>query len=299
VTATVFCEGAAELATLTNTFAVSGVATDPTTVTLVVTTPTGTATTYTYALAEITRTGAGVYTRDVACTEVGVWQYTWSGTGTASDIESGTWTVSSTALQRLYCTPAELKARLGISDALDDAQVLAACEAVARWIDNYCDRQFYRITATRTFVPCGRYGLDVNDLVSITTLKTDLDGDGTYETTWSATDYQLLPVNPSAYGEQHPYTAVKAVGTQTFPLLYGAGYATRTDRVEIAGVWGWPRVPDPVKHAAAIMAGDFLKLGSMAFGVMGYESYGAARARMSGPAVSMLDPYRRHPVLMA
>ena len=58
--ATVFYEGSAELATLTNTFTVSGVAIDPTTISLVITTPAGTATTYTYALGEITRSSAGV-----------------------------------------------------------------------------------------------------------------------------------------------------------------------------------------------------------------------------------------------
>ena len=72
--ATVFFAGSAEIATLTNTFAVSGVATDPTTVTLAITDPTGTTTTYTYAAAEITKDSTGVYHKDITCSSAGVWR---------------------------------------------------------------------------------------------------------------------------------------------------------------------------------------------------------------------------------
>lgn len=294
---TVFCDNAAELATLTNTFSVAGVPTDPTTIALTITTPSGVATNYTFAGGTITKSGTGIYTKDIPCSEAGTWLYLWVGTGSASDAVAGTWTVSSSNLQRLYCAPAELKSRVGIDDTLDDAEILAACEAVSRWIDNWCEQTFFRVTQTRTFVPCGPYTVDVDALISVTTLKTDSTGDGTYETTWAVSDYQLLPLNPSSGADQKPYTAVKAVGGNTFPIPTAA--VGRTDLVEIAGVWGWPAMPAPVKHAAAILAGDFLKLGGMAFGVAGYGDYGAVRARMSSPAMSLLDPYRRHPFLVA
>lgn len=297
--ATVFYEHASELATATNTFSVAGVATDPTTIALTITTPAGVATTYTYALSQLTRTSAGVYTKDIACTEDGVWLYLWVGTGTASDAVAGTWTVQPVDTNTLYCTPEELKSRAGIDDVLDDFEILAVCRSISRFVDNYCDRRFFRRTATLTFAPCDLYVLDVPDLVSVTTLKTDPGGDGTFEQTWATTDYQLLPVNAAAEAEPRPYTKVKAVGAYTFPVLYGTGYNTRTDRAQLVGVYGWPAVPDAVKQAAAIMAADFLKLGGMTFGVQGYGDYGAIRARMSGPAMSMLDPYRRYPQLVA
>lgn len=295
--ATVFFESSNELATLTNTFSVSGVATDPTTISLAITTPTGTTTTYTYAAAEITRSSAGVYTKAVGCSEDGVWQYVWTGTGTASDITAGTWLVRQTVVADLYCTVEMLKSRTGISDTLDDAEIHGACRAVSRWIDKYCNRVFYRRTATLTFEPDGWYVLDVPDLVSVTTLKTDSAGDGTYETTWTTSDYQLLPQNAASEHEPRPYTQVKAIGDYTFPTPSAASTA-RTDLVQIAGVWGWPAVPEPVAEAARILAGDYLKLGSMAFGVAGYGDYGAVRARMSSPAMSMLAPYRRNPILV-
>lgn len=294
-----FAHASAELATLTNTFAVADVATDPTTVVLVVTDPAGTATTYQYALAEITKTGTGAYSKDVACTTAGVWQYVWIGTGAASDVQAGTWAVVDTEQQSLYCTPEMLKNRKGIADTHDDAEIIGACRAVARWIDEqYCERFFYRLTATLTFPVTGAYCLRVPDLVSITTLKTDADGDGVFETTWTANvDYELLPANAATGLERKPYDEINAIGSQLFPAAYG-GYGQRRNRVQIAGVWGWPAVPAPVIEAAKILSGDYLKLGAMAFGVAGYGEYGAVRARMSNPAMSMLDPYRRHPVLI-
>jgi hypothetical protein len=292
--ATVFYKGSAEIATLTNTFSVNGTATDPTTVSLAVTTPAGTATTYTYALAEITKTSTGVYTKDIACTEDGVWQYVWTGTGTASDVVAGTWTVFGTGLQTLYCTPEELKSRTGISDTLDDFEILGACHSVSRWIDEYCQRRFYRATQTRYYNPAGYYSVETDDLVSVTTLKTDTDGDGTYETTWDTSAYQLLPRNAST--DSRPYTEIRAV-SGTFPISCSP-YA-RDGAVEVVGVFGWPLVPPQVKQAAAIMANDALKLGGMAFGAQGYAEYGLVRARENPIAVGLLAPFRSTPFLVA
>lgn len=301
--ATVFYNHATELATVSNTFKVAGVAADPTTISLVITDPAGAATTYTYAAAQITRTGTGAYTKDIACasTPGGTWQYVWVGTGAAADVEAGTWTTFSTDLQNLYCTPAMLKGRRGITDTGDDAEILGACRAVSRWIDKrYCKRHFYRQTATRTFEATGLYCLEVPDLVSVTTLKTDAAGDGTFETTWASTDYQLLPVNAPTELEPEPYTEIRAIGTQTFPVPYSS-YLARRDRVQIVGVWGWPAVPEPVIEAAKILVGDYQKLGAGAFGVVGYGDWGPMRARMSAPALEMLDAYRhpRNTILMA
>lgn len=300
--AEVFFSNANEFATLTNTFAVSGVATDATTVTLVVTDPTGAAASYTQANGDFTHTpSTGLYSKDIACTTAGTWQYVWIGTGTASDVVAGTWTVEDTELQSLYCTPAMLKNRTGIDadDSNDDVEILGACRAVARWIDKrYCQRHFYRITATRTFEATDPYCLKIPDLVSVTTFKTDNDGDGTFETTWSASDYELLCTNVLTEVEDWPYDEINVVGQYQLPVLCGSTRGVRRHRVQITGVWGWPAVPASVTQAAKILSSDYLKLGSMAFGVAGYGEYGAVRARMSNPAMEMLDPYRRYPVLV-
>jgi hypothetical protein len=287
VSPTVFYTGAAELATLTNTFQVASVNTDPTTITLVVTDPVGVATTYTYAGATITKTATGIYTKDIPCTTAGLWTYVWVGTGAASDVAPGSWFVNAPAFSDLYCTPEMLKDRRGITDTVDDSEIIGACRAVARWIDRkFCQRVFYRREATLTFAAKNWTCLDLPDLVSVTALKTDVDGDGVFETTWSASDYQLLPVNAPSEAEPEPYDSVKAL-VGSFPVACTG----RTNRVQIEGVWGWPSVPEPVIEAAKILSGDYLKLGGMAFGVAGYGEYGAVRARMSNPALEMLDSY--------
>jgi hypothetical protein len=292
--ATVFYEGAAELATLTNTFRVAGVATDPTTITLVVTDPLGAATTYTYAGATITRTSAGLYTKDIPCTDVGTWSYEWTGTGAASDVDGGTWLVRQAPSSDLYCTPEELKSRTGITDNLDDAEIAGVVRSTSRWIDEHCDRVFARRTVTLELEASGPYCLSVPDLVSVTTLKTDVDGDGAFETTWTAGDYRLLPRNAAVELEPKPYTEIEAVGDYLFPT---ACRRVR-ERVQIVGVWGWPRLPEAVAEAARIISADYLALTGMKFGTMGYGDYGIVRARENSPALAKLKPYRRYPILM-
>lgn len=302
MSASVFFEGSAELATLTNTFTVDGTETDPTTITLLVTDPDGASTTYTYALAQITKTATGVYTRDVSCPAAGTWTYEWTGTGTASDVNAGTWEVLETQLGHLYCTVEALKSRFKDARDTDDSEYHAACFAASRALENYCQRTFYRSTEIRTLNPTDLYCLDLPafyDLVSVTTLKTDTSGDQSFGTTWSATDYQLLcsdgTSNINAGPEPKPYTRIKAVGAQTFPVVV-VDLRARCDRIRIEGVWGWPSVPWAVKKAAELIAAETFKLkDSPGMVAAGYEDFdvsmldAAARRRFARFA----SPYRR------
>jgi hypothetical protein len=220
----------------------------------------------------------------------------WTGTGAASDVQPGTWQVSSAPTSDLYCTPDQLKSRTGISDSLDDREILTACRSVSRWIDKrHCQRVFARRTATLQFDTCGPYTLLVDDLVSITTLKTDDDRDGTFETTWSTTDYELQPVNAAVMLEPEPYTSIAAVAGRTFPVAYST--TGRKPRAQIVGVFGWPSIPAGVSEGAAILATDYLAAGGTKFGVIGFDGF-AMRARLNPLALEMLEPYRKYPVLV-
>lgn len=295
--ATVFFESASELATVRNIFKVNALATDPSTVSLTVTDPTQAAVTYTFAAGQITRNAVGDYQKDIACPIDGEWTFEWAGTGTASDVVAGTWTVFETALGKLYPTVDALKSRLGIgaSDAVDEYELHTACFAASRALEQYCERTFWRTpTGTvRTFVPDDHYHLrlpEFCDLVSVATLKTDPDGDGVFETTWAASDYQLLPQNPAAAPEQRPYTKIRAVGAQLFPYPHRTG---RQDRVEVTGVYGWPAVPMGVKQAALLLAAETFKLKDAPFGVAGFGEFGAVRVRANPMVTYYADPYRR------
>lgn len=305
--ATVFFQGASELATLSNTFTVDGSPTDPTAVSLVVTDPLQVQVTYEYAGNEITRTGTGAYSKDIPCSVAGTWTYEWVGTDAASDVAAGTWEVLETDLGKLYCTIEALKSSMGDSRSTDDLEYHAACFAASRSLEQYCQRTFYRSTETRTLEPSGLYCLDLPpfyDLVSVTSLKTDASGSGTFGTTWSASDYQLLcddgTPNTTAGPEPKPYVEIKVVGSQTFPLLIGT--PARSDRVQIDGVWGWPSVPWAIKKAAEIIAAETFKLkDSPGMVAAGYEDFdvqmlGAdARRRFARFA----NPYRRIAFMVA
>lgn len=308
MSATVFFEGSAELATLTNTFSVNGTPTDPTAISLTITDPTQTSTTYTYAASEISKTGAGVYTKDIPCTIAGTWTYKWTGTIDASDVTAGTWEVHETSLGKLYCTVAALKSSMGDSRTTDDLEYHAACFAASRSLEQYCQRTFYRTASqARTLNIGGRYCLELPpfyDLVSVTSLKSDASGDGTFETTWTSTDYQLLcddnTPNTMAGPESKPYVKVKAIGSQTFPVT--TALLTRSDRVEITGVWGWPAVPWAIKKAAEIVAAETFKLkDSPGMVAAGFEDFDVtmlgsdARRRFARFA----NPYRRHAFMVA
>ena len=176
MSATVFFSDANEFATLTNVFKVNGVATDPTTVTLTITDPAGAVTT-----PSPTHASTGTYTANVACTITGIWTFLWEGTGTASDAVAGTWTVTTVALNQRYCSVEELKSRLGIPDTSDDLELQLAVEAASRSVDEVTRRYFWRGTGTRTYIPDSIYYQSTDDLVSVTTLAVDRDGDGVYE----------------------------------------------------------------------------------------------------------------------
>jgi hypothetical protein len=295
VAASVFYQSSDELATLANTFSVVGTATDPTAATLTVTSPANASTVYSWPTGSpaLTRTGTGAFTQDVTCNEAGDWTYLWEGTGTASDAQAGSWTVYETTLGKLYATVDALKSRLRLTDTSQDYEVHTACFAASRSVELVCERVFFRTAADtiRTFVPQYRSWVKLgpfNDLLTLASLKTDASGDGTFETTWTSSDYQLHPINPAAAPETRPYTKIKAVGSLMFPLQY-CGLLTRDDRVQVTGVWGWPAIPWAVKKAAQMLAEELMK--DAPFGVSSSPDYGVVRVRENPRIMKLLAPY--------
>jgi hypothetical protein len=201
-----------------------------------------------------------------------------------------------------YVDVVEFKKWIALDDALDDIVISGVLASVTRWEDEYCDRHFWQdgesgSEVARTFTPTHCYDLSIDDLVpgSVTSFKTDESGDGTFETTWAASDYQLLPVNrPTG----RPYTRVEAVGGRLFPIRYG--HSTRANRVEITGVWGWAEVPDAVRQACLIQSSRVLKRKYSPEGVIGPGEFAIRVGTRLDPDVEqLLNPYRRTAVLVA
>ncbi|MEX2598378.1 MAG: hypothetical protein WD533_01860, partial [Dehalococcoidia bacterium] len=91
---------------------------------------------------------------------------------------------------------------------------------VSEHIDGYCNRHFYPLSATRVFDGGGEALLPLPDLVSLSALRSDENGDGVRETEWDAGDVQLLPLN--AAPDTHwgsPYTALRAATPNTGRLF--------------------------------------------------------------------------------
>lgn len=173
--------------------------------------------------------------------------------------------------------------------------------SASRLIDRHCGRHFYQVTATARIFDsedgyCIHFG-PFNDLVSVTTVKTDDNEDGTYETTRSATTYQLHPVGASTMGPAvWPYTSLHMLGGQTLPWLSTTG---RRGLVEITGTWGWPAVPPEVKQACKLIASEMLKMQEAPLGVAGGDFSGVSFVRNQLPprARDLLAPFR-HPLNM-
>lgn len=192
-----------------------------------------------------------------------------------------------------YASLAEFKAWVNISDGIDDTQATAALTTVTRWTDEHCQRNFWQDTAVARVLEANSWWCltlgPFNDLVSVSQLRTDQDGDGTFETTWSASDYQLTPVNPP---NGRPFTRIESVAGRTFPVYcWGIG---RRARVEVTGTWGWAAVPDAVKQACLIQTNRVLLRRNSPEGILGGQAdFGVIRVsnRLDPDVADLLAPY--------
>ncbi len=303
MTATVFYDNVNEIALLSNTFLNSSqAAADPTTVSCIVSDPSGTSVTHTFggaSPADIVKVATGKYTLSVGCAPViagvdGLWQFEWIGTGAVSDVQPGTWRVFPASVATWYIGLEEFKDRLGITDNADDSQVQIAISTVCGWVNQYCGQHFNRITETRTFVPHNLVQVDLDPVVTVTAFSVDRDGDGTFEESWTqGTDYQLRigadSYNVNATGFQRPYRqAVTVQSGKLFPFIYPFA---RLDRVQVAGTWGWFQVPPEVSQASFLLAADLFKMKDAPFGVAGVSDFGITRIQANPWLVEMLRPY--------
>lgn len=175
-----------------------------------------------------------------------------------------------------------------------DGDIQLALSAASRAVDEICARRFYAdsdATQVRYFTPYRPDYVWIDDLLTLTTLQTDEGGDGTYENTWTSTDYFLSPLNAAA--DSKPYTWIQAnrFGSYIFP--------TWDKSVKVTGKFGWSAVPPAVSEATTILAGRFLKRAREApFGAAELLALGGAAIRLSGrdpDVAALLGPYIRWP----
>jgi hypothetical protein len=192
------------------------------------------------------------------------------------------------AITNGYATLSETKAALRITDSVDDSLLEMAIESASRLIDGYTYRYFYNAgTATRDFVASDSYLTIIDDLISLSELKTT-DEIGSEYVTWGSADYQLRPVNGKQDGLNVPYTSILSTDDLLFNILGEQAL------VRVTGVWGWSAVPIAVKQATIIQSSRIYKRLDSPLGVAGFGDLGAIRVgRALDPDVEQLVmPYR-------
>jgi hypothetical protein len=197
-----------------------------------------------------------------------------------------------------YATRNQVKAalRIGTADVLDDDLIDNCVGAASRLIDGYCNRRFWQTgtAEARIFQAEDSFYCSIDDIAGTAlTLKSSTQADGTFDLTWSRSDYQLEPLNGNLDGLTWSYDKIRAVGDYLFPTV-NANYGEQA-LVQVTAVFGWPSVPEPVTQATIIQASRIFKRYDSPLGVAGFGDLGAIRvSRYLDPDMAQLvEPYRR------
>lgn len=179
-------------------------------------------------------------------------------------------------------------------NAADLGNMALALEAASRWLDERLDTRFRATAETRYYTARWFDLLHVDDLVSVTSLKTDDDDDGVYETVWATTDYRLEPRNAAL--NNRPYRAIRYTtnGRYSFPTKV-------EDGVEVTGLFGYAAAPPaPVKQACLLMAHRLWMRKDAIFGVAGTPGLGVtvvqAKIQDDADILALLDGIDRRAI---
>jgi hypothetical protein len=197
-----------------------------------------------------------------------------------------------------YATRNQVKAalRIGTADTLDDDLIDNCVGAASRLIDGYCNRRFWQsgTAEARVYQAEDSFYCSIDDIAGTAlTLKTSTQADGTFDLTWSRSDYQLEPLNGNLDGLTWSYDKIRAVGDYLFPTV-NANYGEQA-LVQVTAIFGWPSVPEPITQATIIQASRIFKRYDSPLGVAGFGDLGAIRvSRFLDPDMAQLvEPYRR------
>lgn len=199
-----------------------------------------------------------------------------------------------------YMTLSDLKDTLSISgESFIDADLERALEAASRVIDEACQDRFFQETAdsTRYFDPAGPRRVKLRPSAgSITTVKIDDNGDGSFPTTLAAgTDYLAWPYNNGTDSKPWWELHIHPNSSLCLPDLPRS--------VQVTGKFGWETTPAEIVQATGLLAAKLLKRAREApFGiaVFGADAGMAMRIARNDPDVMMLiSPYMRDRAVVA
>jgi hypothetical protein len=194
------------------------------------------------------------------------------------------------AITNGYCSLADVKASLRITDTIDDALIENSINSASRLIDQYCNRYFYSSAAgeVRYYQANDGFTCWIDDAQSISALETAVTDPTIFDTTWGVGDYQVLPANRTANGGYYPITAITATDNYLFPVWADMAL------VKVTGQFGWSSVPDPIKFACIIQASRLFKRLESPLGVAGVSDMGIMRvgSNIDGDVAQLINPFR-------
>lgn len=214
----------------------------------------------------------------------------------------------------LYVDTDELKATLDLTGTTyADADVTRAIEAASRAVETLTGRLRFYLPAdsndeTRYYTAERALMLSIDDAVAVTSVKTDSDFDGVYETVWTlGTDYRLGPSN--AANDSRPYEEIRVL-TRPAHDIHGTvvGQLSRStfnlplgvfEGVQVVGRFGWTACPSQVASAAFIIAEKLVRrMREAPFGVLALMDT-AVRVGMDDRDVQLfLRDYDRRPFVV-
>ena len=196
-----------------------------------------------------------------------------------------------------YATLSEVKAAARITDDIDDSLLETAIESSSRDIDAYTERVFFNTGATavtRIYIPENIFLLETDDIIAVTSIKSDTTGEGGFDQTWASTDFQLEPLNGLAGGIATPFTRVRAVGDYLWPIYEPRDINAGQASVQIVARFGFASIPSAIKQATILSSLRAYKRYESPTGVLGFSDMGVVRVGRLDPDVErLIQPYRK------
>jgi hypothetical protein len=173
-----------------------------------------------------------------------------------------------------YVELEELKSSIELSgQSFADQDLQDALLAASRDVDGICHRRFYPdadATQIRYYSPNGSCVAEIDDLLTLTSVLSDYDGDGTFEQTWTQnTDFTLEPLN--AVANARPFETLRLHPRSAYR------FSSYPRSLKVTGKFGWSAIPPEVKKATKIRAVQLMLRARQApFGVLGIGAEGGA-----------------------
>jgi hypothetical protein len=198
--------------------------------------------------------GSGIYQKTLTSpATAGQYSIVWDDTSSyATEDLTVTATTLAALTGNLYVTRDEIKTAFSLTDqTYADDDIDMCCTSASRAIDLATYQFFYTNAGIRYYTP-EPYAktIEIDPLVTLTTLEADTAGTGSYTTWTENTDFYLDPVNATEDGK--PYERIRLrTQAQTFWPQYERG-------VKVTGTFGWAEIPSEVRQYAKFLAGKLL-----------------------------------------